>query len=56
MVSQDHFKYIHFNKLHSTLILNHNTKRSKKECIYEIDKSIPFLKKILVKKNCLFLK
>jgi len=50
MVSQDNFKYIHF--CNSTLILNYNTKRLKKECIHEIDKSIPFLKKILVKKNC----
>ena len=30
MVSQDNFKYIHFRKSNSTLILNHNTKRSKK--------------------------
>lgn len=49
---KDNFKCLYFSKSNSTLILSNNTKRSKKECIEEIDKSIPVLKKFLLKKKC----
>ena len=42
---KNNFKYLYFSKSNSTLILSNNTKSSNKECIEEIDKSIPFLKK-----------